>query len=171
MSTDASTTESLSNRFASLERQNRRLRVGLIAVVCLVGAAVLVGAQGADKAKASKNAVTLSGAAFNLVDDKGTVRASLSLDDTGRPSLQMYQADGNRMISLGDEQVGAFLTIFDNNDRRTVSLGTNYTTGTFLLLDNHYPEKSKTLIELQRNDNLAQIRIRDKAGKETIIKP
>jgi len=75
------------------------------------------------------------------------------------------------MISLGDEQVGASLTVFDNNDRRTVSLGTNNTTGTFLLLDNQYPEKGKTLMELQRNDGVAQIRIRDKVGKETVSKP
>jgi hypothetical protein len=113
------------------------------------------------------------GPAYNLVDRGGKLRASLTLVDKTGPSLRLFHPDGNRMIWLGAEQDGSLLSVFDLNGKRTVQLGTN-TTGpelTGLLLDNQYPDKSKTLIQLLRGERVAMIRILDKAGKETIIQP
>lgn len=114
------------------------------------------------------NINALPGSAFQLTEGDGKVRASLTFGDKTGPSLRMYHLGGKRMIALGDEQVGAFLTIFDQNDGRTVSLGTNNTTGTFLLLDNQAP-KGNTLVEIERSDDRARIRFVDKAGKEVIL--
>jgi hypothetical protein len=117
--------------------------------------------------KSTLNALPES--AYNLVEGDGTLRSSLTFSDKIGPSLRMYYPKGKRMVSLGDEQNGAFLTLFDTNDKRTVSLGTNAATGTFLLFDNQYPELGKTLVELERSTDHARIRFVDKAGKEVIL--
>ncbi|HEY4311554.1 MAG TPA: hypothetical protein VGN12_19060 [Pirellulales bacterium] len=116
----------------------------------------------------TSNINALPGSAFQLTEGDGKTRASLTFDDKTGPSLRMYHSGGKRMISLGDEPVGSFLTVFDQNDRRTVSLGTNNKTGTFMLLDNQAPN-GKTLVEVERSDDRARIRFVDKAGKQVIL--
>lgn len=82
-------TQDLDDRLARLERQNRRMRGGLFALLALVGlaftASVMAGGQ------------RIEAQQFRVVDAQGRTRAVL-----GPGSLVLYDQTGKPVASLGE---------------------------------------------------------------------
>jgi hypothetical protein len=86
--------QSLAERVASLEKQNRRIKKSGVAAIVLISAAVVMG-------QAPSNHVLEAGA-FHLKDSAGRVRARLSMEDTDRPMLTLVDEKGFPVASLGE---------------------------------------------------------------------
>ena len=109
--------ETLARRLDDLERQNRRLRFGL------VGGAVLLAVAGA-----AAQATAVTGERFVLVDAQSRTRATLEVasPDTaaGRfPVLTFMDATGRPRLRLGLGSRGALLEAVDQNGKVRDYLG------------------------------------------------
>jgi hypothetical protein len=87
--------QSLVERVAKLERQNKTLkRIGAVAIV-VVGILVLTG-------QAEQKGRIVEGNEFLLKDTGGTVRARLAVGPFGGGNLELYDAQGVTRASMGD---------------------------------------------------------------------
>jgi hypothetical protein len=105
-------------RLADLERQNRRLRrTNLAAMATLLALPLLAFAAPrgtADEVRAR---------AFLLVDDDGTVRARLHLEDGATPSFEMTDLDGKRRLDLYVKGPEPFAALLDAKEQTRLGLG------------------------------------------------
>jgi hypothetical protein len=83
--------ESLSSRLARLERENRRLKVGGILVLALLGAVFLTGLSVEDP--------IIGAEAFTLVDKQGNMRAVFAMINE-EPTLAMFDTNGKMRAGL-----------------------------------------------------------------------
>jgi hypothetical protein len=106
--------QSLSERVARLEMQNRRLKKGGVTVLILAFAVMAMG-------QAQPRRV-LEANEFVLKDAAGRMRARLSMEMTNRPTLTFYSENGGIPASLagGDEP---FLTLNRTESKQQVVLG------------------------------------------------
>jgi hypothetical protein len=104
-----STIESFAARLEKLERENRRLRAALLAVLVLATSALLMGSQAETKPGPVK------ATSIGLYDQGGKLRGTIS--DKG---LALFDEKGMR-LSLGVED-GLGLTLLDKKCRRRVEL-------------------------------------------------
>jgi len=94
MTTDRIRVIAVTERLDRLERQNRRLRLGLIAIALGSGAVFLTAAM-------PSTMETVTAQKFVLVDGSGNQRAILAVDKDGQSSLALYDASGQRRLVLG----------------------------------------------------------------------
>lgn len=116
MSDPRSIVEQLTRRIEILETQNRRIRTALTFLLAVSLICVFMGAFAKQESGVERQT------AFQLVDDDGTVRASLTLVKN-HPVFQTFDANGQERIWLGhmsDADVG--LTIRDENREQRVAL-------------------------------------------------
>ena len=89
----------LLDRVSALERENRRLRIGLVGVATLAGVFGLFG-----QARASREAV-VEAQRFVVKDGEGRERVVLGLEPDGSGHLTFLRADGSRGNSFSDRVV------------------------------------------------------------------
>ena len=137
------TLEVLAQRVARLERQNRVLKLGAIAIVAVVAAALWIGA--------ATKSQTVEAERFVVRDGRGTVRgeltgAQLSFFDQkhlpvavmgswrlgGKLSLSEISGEGKTLIRRG-EFTGTDLSFFNQDDVRMVSLNATEVSGNLWL--------------------------------------
>jgi hypothetical protein len=101
-------TDDLAPRLDRLERENFRLRVGVMVVV-LAAAALMVMGQAAPSGTASKVRATANevrARAFVLEDANGNVRGRLGVFASGSPSLSLRDHHGNVRLLVGVSDEG-----------------------------------------------------------------
>ena len=91
-------TASLEDRIAKLETAGRRLKATLMMVPLL---AFTLGAAANDASKA-KSVTTEK---LVIVDDAGKTRAALYSNESGDPSLELYNPDGSLLLNLARSDV------------------------------------------------------------------
>ncbi len=92
----------IEQRFEKLERQNRRLRLAFIGLVALAAVAVVMGqvaSKPASQETQEKVQDEIRARGFVLVDGDGEVRGRMTVDK-GRPSLELYDKQGQSRIVL-----------------------------------------------------------------------
>ena len=115
MTTETATVEALARRLDRLERQNRRLKHGVIAmaIVALAGATAQV-ARGA--------APAVAGEKFTLVNPVDRALAVLENRAASglppRPTLTFFDQDGNPVVKIGIGDKGPTLEVTDRNGRK-----------------------------------------------------
>ena len=87
------TDSTLANRIQQLERSNRRMRLAITTMACVLTLAVTMGA-------ACHTYCELRAQRFVLVDEEGNQRATLGFDQ-GEPNLEMIGSSGSSQIRLG----------------------------------------------------------------------
>ena len=80
----------LEERVSLMEKQNRRLKVGLGVLALVVAAGVVMGAT-----RQTPLGETVEAQAFMVKDKQGKIRAALATFE-GQATLQLYDADGKR---------------------------------------------------------------------------
>ncbi|UCH36462.1 MAG: hypothetical protein JSV65_08940 [Armatimonadota bacterium] len=106
----------LPDRVERVERQNRRLRVGMLAILAVVGALVFMAAT-------EPAAKVVRAERFELVDAKGKVRGLLTLVGDVGPKLLLFGNDDNaramlRLTPNGNPE----LCLYDKDGRGGVAL-------------------------------------------------
>ncbi len=120
----------VTERLDRLERQNRRLRLALIAIAMGVGAVLLTAAMPSImQTVTAQNFVLVDAASktrallfvdhggetvFDLMDARGTIRAVLEVDDGGGTGFDLLDASGKVKAHLGAyNDGGTSFTLFD----------------------------------------------------------
>ena len=106
--------QDLSRRLAQLEKSNRRMKMGLLAIAALL----------LTSAKPS-NVVTAN--AFILVDSAGRTRARLDLSGGDTPALIMYHRNGTDALELSVSNDLSALLLSDRSGKTRVDIGLNPT--------------------------------------------
>jgi hypothetical protein len=101
------TLEALQTRLERLERQNRVLRRGGLAMLLVAGAAVLVAAEAAPKGQ------IMQGERFSLKDAQGRERAWLGIGREG-PVLRFLNENGRERAGLEMGREGIVLRVLDS---------------------------------------------------------
>lgn len=83
-------------RLEKLERQNRRLKAGGIALLCIVSSVALIAARPARSAEP-----TIVGSKFSLVNASGKQVAALESDVNDLPGLSFSDPSGKERIWIG----------------------------------------------------------------------
>ena len=86
-----------------------RMVIGLIALNLLL--IVLVAAQAGPSGKPQE---VLRGRAIELIDERGQVRATLDVDDTGEVLLRLRDRNGTIRVKLGAAEHGSGLLLVDD---------------------------------------------------------
>ena len=104
------TLEMLGERLERLERQNRRLKLGVLGVLVLMGSLVLMGAAAPPKVVEAEK--------FVLRDDQGRERAVLDTS-ADRSGFRLYDAAGKKRtaIELGE------ISLYNENETQRINLG------------------------------------------------
>jgi hypothetical protein len=89
------THESIDHRLLGLERSQRRLRSLVLLLAVLAGALVLLAA-----APSRPSPDIVSARAVRILDEKGTVRATLTVNAGGEPLLLLTDRQGEARASL-----------------------------------------------------------------------
>ena len=150
------TVESLAQRVAQLERENRRWRVGLIlAVVLLVAAGVPAWTWSAvtpEEIRAKR---------FVLVDDAGNERGSLGFLGAGEPWLSLSNRAGDEVsLVIGNE--GPKLSLWTSDRQRNVQLG--ILSGGSPVLQLNRPPFSRIELVLTKDSDEPRVLLRDARG-------
>lgn len=149
------TVESLVQRVAQLERENRRWRVGLaLAVVLVVAAGVPAwtwSAGSPDELRAKR---------FVLVDDAGNDRGSFGLLVAGEPWLSLWNKAGDE-VSLVIDDEGPRLSLWTSDRRRNVQLGIRDGSPT---LQFNRPPFSRIELVLTKDSGEPRVLLRDARG-------
>ena len=117
LTTDRTGAIAVTERSDRLERQNRRLRFGLIAIALGFGAMFLTAAM-------PSNMQTVTAQKFVLVDANGKVRADLRLSTFGQPYFSLYDASGRLRADLGLDSGGyPDFSLYDASDKLRAGLG------------------------------------------------
>lgn len=166
--------QSLARRVTRLETQNRRLRQAGIAALVLASAAVVMG-----QAQASR---VLEANAFHLKDASGRVRARMSMDAAGRPTLSILDQKGFPVAILAGGDA-PFLVLNRAGTKEMVQLGANPTFYGLGLYEKEiraglsvqsgssgldlYDEKGKALVSIGTAASGSHILMTDHDGKAT----
>ena len=115
MATETTTVEALARRLERLERQNRRLTHGVIAM-----AIVALAAATAPVVRGAGSAVV--GEKFTLVNPVDRALAVLenraASGATPKPVLTFFDQDGNPVVKIGIGDKGPTLEVTDRNGRK-----------------------------------------------------
>lgn len=87
-------------RMENLERQNRRLHIGLVALGLVAVAALFFDARPAITQPASATFGTLKAHAFLLTDRNGKTRAALFFQPDGQPKFVLFDAAGKQRVGM-----------------------------------------------------------------------
>ena len=113
------TVSEMGRRMDRLERECRLLR-GLVALGTLGLVAVAAMGQAAPPPK------VVQAETFQVVDAKGTVLASLGVDDRMRSALKLYAENGKAQVALGaNTDGGGSLGFIDKGEQLRVMLGSH----------------------------------------------
>ncbi len=118
MTTEATTVERLARRLDALERQNRQLKYGFLALVLLATGVTALAAQ----APSPKAPLTLTAERFTLVDSTGGTRAELQTTPNGRgaganPVLTFLDKDGHVVVRIGIGDRGPVLDALERDGK------------------------------------------------------
>jgi hypothetical protein len=96
---DSTTVEAISRRLDALERQNRQLKYGLVALVLLAAGVTAIAAE----IPSPRAPLTLTAERFTLVDGTGGARAELQTAQNarGNPVLTFLDKDGHVVVRIG----------------------------------------------------------------------
>jgi hypothetical protein len=128
----------IEQRFAHLERSNRRLRTGLLSLTIAITTVLIVGL-----AKPEKVPDVIQAKEFQVVNDKGKilVRMGAPLDrgvlttyndkmqilvdigGLGKGAITTYNGKGQRLVRLGDAAFGGWIEIYNGEGQDIVALG------------------------------------------------
>lgn len=116
METPTPSLQSVSDRLARLERQNRWFKRAGFALLLLAAAIAVMGQAGASR--------VLEANEFVLKDSAGKVRARLSMETADRPTLTFYASNGllPALLAGGDEP---FLVLNRAGSNEQISLSAN----------------------------------------------
>jgi hypothetical protein len=109
------TLHSITERLENLEKQNRKLRLGLIVILLAAAAIMLMGQASVPR--------TVEAQQFVLKDAKGKTRAQLYLTDTG-PKFHLYASDGKIRAVVGATEDGGSLVLADSQATTKLLLAT-----------------------------------------------
>jgi hypothetical protein len=132
MGTEREAIQVLSDRLDVLERQNRRLRHGVILALIAPGCVFLMGQAVPPKTAPVKAVKAAEAGKFLLRDGRGRTRAELGLF-ADRPALVFYDESAKRTMSLGVDSGGEGLTLFDSGSEEA-AVFTNTPAGPVLSL-------------------------------------
>jgi hypothetical protein len=104
----------VTSRLAAIERQNRRLRSGLVALACSMTLCVSVGFQASEPAK-------VVATDFQLVDGNGQRHAQLGFDNKG-PVLRFFDSKNRDRISLRLRDNEPVFVIADGGKKTRVAI-------------------------------------------------
>jgi len=147
----------LTARLERLERENRRLKVGGVAVVSVVGALFLMGQAVVPNISDEVRTRTLV-----IVDDEGRKRAVLSSDKDG-VTLSLADEAGTWRVVLGTSEEGGSLTLQDRIGKTRARLGALSSKAGLDLLD----QAAKVQVNLTAHLAGSELRLRDPAGSVT----
>ena len=103
----------LEQRVEWLERHDRRLKLGMLVVLAVVGALLFVGMQAPQKVVEAEK--------FVLRDGGGRHRAVLETLDWG-PSFTLYGANGKKSVELATDGLESGLIFYDDRQKQRVRL-------------------------------------------------
>jgi len=141
-------------RLDRLERQNRRLKLGGLALLLGLGVVVLAGGQGEGKPK------TVEAERFILRDEFGRQRAALTVSKGGDPALYLLDTDEQARVALGLSKDGPGLYFTDPGGKHRAVLARNNDGIGFDLLD----ENGKSRAAFHVNDKASGFIIKDAGG-------
>jgi hypothetical protein len=146
-------------RLENLERHNRWLKGGLLALATALGLALLAAAQEAPRPK------TVEAERFIVVDGDGKTVATLGMDQ-GRPTLALYQGATPRVQIYADKKSSALAFDEDKGRRLGLVAGPGKTAG-FVLYPT--PGEIKEQISLfYSDDGKPALFFNDARGKSRI---
>ncbi len=120
MKSEKDTLGALEARVDRLERQNRLLkRIGFLSFLVL--SAVFLMGQGKPKPLPPKVIKSMEAGKFIVKDGRGVTRAEFGLF-AEKPALVFYDSAQNATLSLGFEEDGTGLTLFDRNGQTAAAL-------------------------------------------------
>jgi hypothetical protein len=105
---------SIEERLERLEKQNRWLRMLVLALIFLAGGGVMLSVVSGVRAQAPAWKRTVEAGKFVLRDSSGKTRAMLGMIPTG-PVLRMYDTSGTPRAALSVSEVGAGLGLYDTS--------------------------------------------------------
>ena len=145
------------NRLERVEAQNRRIKRAGIALVAVVGAALLTGTA------LSKSPTIVEAEEFHLVDEKGTIRAELLVDPDG-VGLALSDGNGHVRVGLTVKANGVSgLAFIDEGGTGRATLGVDRDGSTALtLFDTHGRSRVATGVD---TDGSPTARLNDGDGK------
>ncbi len=152
---DGKATE-IDERLALLEKSMRRYRAALAAVTSIAA----VGLAGPSLVGASKAPQVIQAKRFEVVDDNGTVRASLNTDNDGE-GLALYDKAGRLRAGLGEIADNVSLALADRAGKTRVELVSFEDQADLRLNDRTENER---VFLATRGDNASLI-LHDEAGK------
>lgn len=117
----------LSSRLDILERQNRRLKYIVLAAICCSSICFLVGF--APKPEPEKVVIAKD---FQLVDDKGGIRARLYFNNRG-PILGFWDSANKHRVTLSLRDEQPYFVLADGSTKERMMAGSN-AESTFLKL-------------------------------------
>lgn len=151
--------ESLARRLERVERENRRLRRGAVAVVGVIVAAILMG-QGGSKGR------IIEAEGFHLMDAAGARRGGLFTSPDGAVGLALYGKDGKALAMLAveaDTSPSLWFTDKDGNTRVRLGIGSKENNAPFNL---GAPGGKASVALFAKPDGTASLNLFDKEGKE-----
>jgi len=147
-------------RFARLERSNKRLKAGVLAFGTLLTAVVIIGAAAPTPAPK-----TLVATRFLLVDATGKTRAELSANDKST-ALQLLNLDGSRAWVLAAGSSGNGLILSDTSGKTRANLiASGDGTANFAMMKEGSPHEAFYVTDNPQGTALA---IRDPNGTDRI---
>jgi len=112
-------------------RMNSQTRIIVATAIVLAAVDIAVRLHTAPRAPVSSGVVTAR--EFRLTDDRGNVRATMTVDRSGEPGLRMYDRDGTLRLQLDTWQNTPSLILLDRNENRRVYYGMENADGSGLL--------------------------------------
>ena len=106
----------IEQRFAHLERSNRRLRTGLLSLTIAITTVLIVGQVRVPNVIQAK--------AFQVVNDKGKKLVGLGTTASGKGTVTTFNGKGQELVGLGATVDGNGVVVtFDGDGQLTGSLG------------------------------------------------
>lgn len=160
------TLESLAERVNRVERQNRRLRIGVVVALLLI---VAVAASAVSLVKARKPKA-LEAERFVLRDADGKMRADLGLTKEKRPALTLYDAKGTARVSLDLAEEGPSLVMHNAQGKKQVALTTTKHSNSLHISDGNGRRRISLLVGTplgrRRMERYARIHLWDTSGHQ-----
>jgi len=116
---DSTTVDAISRRLDALERQNRQLKCGFVALVLLAAGVTAIAAQ----VPSAKAPLALTAERFTLVDGSGGTRAELQTIQNGRGMLSFLDKNGDVIVRIGIGDRGPVLEVRERDGKLRNFLG------------------------------------------------